>query len=104
MENQTSDISHLLRDPVYITWIRGKKRQKTIQKRIFRLLKRQRFFILNTGDEELFIDGGAWVWQKGDNGKYNKIVGNAQKFFPFIQSRRTNNRFSRTWEYIEESK
>ena len=104
MNNEQVDISHLLRDPVHITWIRGKKRQKMVQKRIFRLLKRQRFFILNTGEEELFIDGGAWVWQKGDNEKYNKIIGNAQNFFPFIQSRRTTNRFSRTWEYIEEPK
>lgn len=104
MENTTSDISHLLRDPVYITWIRGKKRQKTIQKRIFRLLKKQRFFILNTGDEEFFVDSGAWVWEKGDNGKYNKIISNAQNFFPFIRSRRLKNLFTRTWEYVEETK
>jgi len=104
MHDEQIDISHLLANPVQITWIRGKKRQKMVQKRIFRLLKKQKFFILNTGDEEFFIDKGAWVWQKGDNGKYNKIIGNAQNFFPFIQSKRTKNRFLRTWEYVEETK
>ncbi len=103
MNDEQIDISHLLRDPVYITWIRGKKRQKTIQKRIFRLLKKQRFFILNTGEEELFIDAGAWVWQKGDNGKYNKIWGHAEKFFPFIKRKPTTNIWSRVWRYVEES-
>ena len=102
MENQTSDISHLLRDPDYITWIPGKKRQKTVQKRILRLLKKHRFFILNTGEEEFFVDKGSWVWQKGDNGKYNKLIGNAQKFFPFIKRKPSSKMFSRTWEYTEE--
>ena len=74
MDNEQIDISHLLAVPVKITWIRGKKRQKTVQRKIFRLLKRQKFFVLNTGDEEFFVDSGAWVWEKGDNGKYNKII------------------------------
>ena len=104
MDNEQIDISHLLAVPVKITWIRGKKRQKTVQRKIFRLLKRQKFFILNTGDEEFFVDSGAWVWEKGDNGKYNKIISNAQNFFPFIRSRRTKNLFTRTWEYVEETK
>ena len=58
MHDEQIDISHLLRDPVYITWIRGKKRQKMVQKRIFRLLKKQKFFILNTGDELNFKCAG----------------------------------------------
>ena len=75
-----------------------KTRQKTVEKSILRLLKWYKAFFLNTGLEELFVDGGSWVWEKGDNGKYNKLIGHAKNFFPFIRKNITY------WEYLKVKK
>jgi hypothetical protein len=96
MKNNFLNISSFLPDPVHITWIPGKKRQKTVQKRILRLLKRFKAFYLNTKEDFFFVDGGAWVYKKREDGKYNKLVMHAKKFFPFIQSN------VKSWRYEEE--
>ena len=98
MKNNFLNMSSFLPDPVHITWIPGKKRQKTVQKRILRLLKRFKAFYLNTDEDLFFVDGGAWVYKKQEDNKYNKLISHAKNFFPFIRKN------VKSCRYKEESK
>ena len=72
-----------------LKWDPINTRQKIIQRRINRLLKKFTAFYLIVGNEEFFIDGGRWIYMKTDSGKYNKFIGHAKNFFPFIETKKS---------------
>ena len=79
----------ILNDRPTIKWTPNKPRQKTIQKRISRFLTKFKAFYLIADNEEFFIDGGRWIYLKTESGKYNKFIGHAKNFFPFIETKHT---------------
>ena len=79
----------ILNERPTIKWTPNKPRQKTMQKRISRFLTKFKAFYLIIEDEEFFIDSGRWVFLKTESGKYNKLIGHAKNFFPFIETKNT---------------
>jgi len=69
-----------------LKWDPSNPRQKIIQRKINKLLKKFRAFYLIVEDEEFFIDSGRWIYMKNDSGKYNKFIGHSKNFFPFIET------------------
>ena len=77
--------------PPHLSWYPNKPRQKTVERRIEKLVRRYRSFYLTTmsvdGDleeeETWYIDGGNWASKTGSNG-YNKVVGHIKNCLVFL--------------------
>ena len=73
--------------PPHLEWYPDKAKQKTVENRISRLVKRYRAFYLTTKSidkdsnktEVWFIDGGNWVSIDG------KLIGHVKKCLPFLR-------------------
>ena len=70
--------------PPTLTWYPDKERQRTVENRIVKLIRRFKPFYLNTksldtGEEETwYIDGGNWAWSN------NKLVGHIKNCLKFL--------------------
>ena len=99
-ENYTKDMSL---DELYInvygkspslSWYPNKERQRTVERRIEKLVRRYRAFYLTTSsvdnpseeEETWYIDGGNWA-SKLDADGYNKPVGHIKNCLEFLGGR-----------------
>ena len=72
--------------PPTLTWYPNKQRQRTIENRITKLVKRYKAFYLNTlsletgENEHWYIDGGNWVY----NNDTKKLIGHVKNCIEFL--------------------
>ena len=83
----------------YLSWVFGKDRQATTEKRIASLLKKNKPLHLQvvTVDgqkEDWYIDSGNHISLKNEDGKYKDLLGNAYNVLPFLTKRVT------VWELV----
>jgi len=68
--------------PMHLSWYPNKDKQRTVERKIERLVRRYKAFYLTTSsldnlseeEETWYIDGGNWASKKDSNG-YNILVG-----------------------------
>ena len=80
--------------PPHISWYPNKTRQRTVERRIEKLVRRYKAFYLTTSsvdspleEEEMwYVDGGNWVSKIDSNG-YNKLVGHIKNCLEFLDGR-----------------
>ena len=81
--------------PPSLSWYPNKTRQRTVERRIGKLVSRYKAFYLTTittssldnpsaEKETWFIDGGNWISKMSSEGKYN-LVGHVKNVLPFLQ-------------------
>jgi len=76
--------------PQLIKWSPHKTRTTTAERKITKLLKRNKSFYIDCDKEIFFIDSGRWVHtqkaqRENENGKYTYSIGHANNFFPFMK-------------------
>lgn len=77
--------------PPSLSWYPNKERQRTVERRIEKLVRRYKAFYLTTTsidelaetDETWFIDGGNWASKTDSNG-YNVLVGHIKNCLEFL--------------------
>ncbi len=80
--------------PPSLSWYPNKERQRTVERRIEKLVRRYKAFYLTTTsvDDDLqeeevwYIDGGNWASKIDANG-YNKLVGHIKNCLEFLDGR-----------------
>ena len=81
--------------PPQLSWYPNKPRQKTVERRIEKLVRRYKAFYLTTTsidepietEETWYIDGGNWASKTDSNG-YNKLIGHIKNCLEFLDGRR----------------
>jgi hypothetical protein len=81
--------------PPHLSWYPDKDRQKTVERRIEKLVRRYKAFYLTTNsvddlseeEETWFIDGGNWASKKDSDG-YNILIGHITNCLEFLDGRK----------------
>ena len=77
--------------PPHLSWYPNKDRQRTVERRIEKLVRRYKAFYLTTTsvdesgetEETWYVDGGNWASKKDSDG-YNKGVGHIKNCLEFL--------------------
>jgi len=81
--------------PLQLSWYPNKDRQRTVERRIEKLVRRYKAFYLTTSsldslseeEETWYVDGGNWASKKDSNG-YNILVGHIKNCLEFLDGNR----------------
>ena len=82
--------------PPHLSWYPNRDRQRTVERRIEKLVRRYKAFYLTTNslddlseeEETWYIDGGNWASKTDANG-YNKPVGHIKNCLEFLDGRQS---------------